>query len=189
MSLRFGQPMQGVFKPTPLRSLSFFADFLLSGMVVGPIAAPYLAASGWLLLPGISQIIYFMGERVCPQPDLGITLAAPHIMAVCMRCYGTIAGLLMTRILYAITRGRGFYWLHQYGWNGPAIAAMLMLAYPAELAAEVFSGWAYDNYTVTLFGLITGLGWGLITMPVLHGTYPRPNPTQACDNPRRRQVS
>jgi hypothetical protein len=85
-----------------------------------------------------------------------------------MRCYGTVAGLLITRVLYGVTGGKGFYWLSQYGWSGAAIATILMMAYPVELAAEVLGWWSFHNQVVTLFGLITGLAWGLFTMPILH---------------------
>lgn len=146
--------------------VSFIADFLLVGMVIGPLAAPFLAASGLSL---IADIIYFMGHHVCPQPEMGVALAPPFILAVCMRCYGTVTGLLMTRLLYGATGGKGFYWLHQYGWSGAALASVLMMAYPLELAAQVFGLWSFNNYIVTPFGLVTGLAWGLFTMPILHG--------------------
>ncbi|MEH1946905.1 MAG: DUF2085 domain-containing protein, partial [Nostoc sp.] len=107
--------------------------------------------------------------HVCPQPDMGLDLAPPFIMAVCMRCYGTVTGLLITRLLYGVTGGKGFYWLNQYGWSGAALASVLMMAYPLELAAQVFGWWSFNNYLVTPFGLITGLAWGLFTMPILHG--------------------
>lgn len=162
--------MQGVVFGISFRInwVSFIADFLLLGMVVGPLAAPFLAASGLLILPGIAEIIYFMGRHVCPQPEMGMMLASPFIMAVCMRCYGTVTGLLLTRLLLGVTGGRGFYWLHQYGWSGAAFASVLMMAYPLELAAEVLGWWSFNNYVVTLFGLVTGLAWGLFTMPLLH---------------------
>jgi uncharacterized membrane protein len=149
--------------------VSAIADFMLVGMVIGPLAAPFLAASGISLLPGIANIIYFMGNHVCPQPDMGLDLAPPYIMGVCMRCYGTVTGLLITRLLFGVTGGKGFYWLNQYGWSGVAIASVLMMAYPLELAAQVFGLWSFNNYIVTPFGLITGLAWGLFTMPILHG--------------------
>ncbi|PMB46808.1 DUF2085 domain-containing protein [Fischerella thermalis CCMEE 5205] len=162
--------MQGVVFGISFRInwVSFIADFLLLGMVVGPLAAPFLAASGLFILPGIAEIIYFMGRHVCPQPEMGMMLASPFIMAVCMRCYGTVTGLLLTRLLLGVTGGRGFYWLHQYGWSGAALASVLMMAYPLELAAEVLGWWSFNNYVVTLFGLVTGLAWGLFTMPLLH---------------------
>ncbi|MBW4615036.1 MAG: DUF2085 domain-containing protein [Desmonostoc vinosum HA7617-LM4] len=149
--------------------VSFIADFMLAGMVVGPPVAPFLAASGVFLLPGIADIIYFMGNHVCPQPEMGLDLAPPFIMAVCMRCYGTVTGLLVTRLLYGVSGEKGFYWLNQYGWSGAALASVLMMAYPLELAAEVFGLWDFDNYAVTPFGLVTGLAWGLFAMPILHG--------------------
>ncbi|MDZ8186230.1 MAG: DUF2085 domain-containing protein [Nostoc sp. ChiSLP02] len=149
--------------------VSLIADIMLAGMVIGPVTAPFLAASGVFLLGGIANIIYFMGHHVCPQPTLGLDLAPPYIMAVCMRCYGTVTGLLITRLLYGVTGGKGFYWLSQYGWNGAALASVLMMAYPLELAAEVFGWWSFNNYVVTPFGLITGLAWGLFAMPILHG--------------------
>jgi uncharacterized membrane protein len=138
------------------------------GMVFGPAMAPFLAASDVTLLGKVADIIYFMGNHVCPQPNMGLNLVTPFIMAVCMRCYGTVMGLLITRLLYGLSSGKGFYWLSQYGWNGAAVASVFMMAYPLELAAQVFDLWIFNNYVVTLFGLITGLGWGLFTMPILH---------------------
>ncbi|MBI1241248.1 MAG: DUF2085 domain-containing protein [Nostoc sp. RI_552] len=148
--------------------VGWFADFLLMGMVFGPPMAPFLAASDVTLLGKVADIIYFMGNYVCPQPNMGLNLVTPFIMAVCMRCYGTVMGLLITRLLYGLSSGKGFYWLSQYGWNGAAVASVFMMAYPLELAAQVFDLWIFNNYVVTLFGLITGLGWGLFTMPILH---------------------
>jgi len=156
-------------KRIQINPISFIADFLLIGMVVGPIVAPFLAASGLPILPIIANIIYFMGHYVCPQPQMGVEIATPFIMAVCMRCYGTVMGLFATRILYIVNNGKTFYWLHQYGWNGAAIATVLMMAYPLEMAAQILGWWSFENYTVTLFGLITGLAWGLFTMPIFHG--------------------
>ena len=151
-----------------IRWSSFIADFLLTGMVIGPVGAPFLAASSFPILPLIAQIIYWMGHHVCPQPNMGMELAPPFIMGVCMRCYGTVTGLLTTRLLYGITGGKGFYWLAQYGWNGVATAIIFMMSYPLELAAQIFHLWDFNNYFVTPFGLITGLAWGLFTMPILH---------------------
>ncbi|WP_392533104.1 DUF2085 domain-containing protein [Nostoc sp. C117] len=166
--------MQKIISHTQLQSsqnlnwISLIADIMLAGMVVGPVTAPFLAASGMSLLGGIANIIYFMGNHVCPQPTMGLDLASPFIMAVCMRCYGTVTGLLITRLLYGVTNGKGFYWLSQYGWSGAALTSVLMMAYPLELAAQVFGLWSFNNYVVTPFGLITGLAWGLFTMPILH---------------------
>ncbi len=151
-----------------VNGVSFIADFILAGMVIGPLVAPFLAASNVANLPIIANIIYFMGHHVCPQPEMGIALKSPFLMAVCMRCYGTVIGLLLTRLQHIVTDGKGFYWLHQYGWSGAAFASIFMMAYPLELAAEFFGWWNFNNYVVSLFGLITGLAWGLFTMPILH---------------------
>ncbi|MBD1851949.1 DUF2085 domain-containing protein [Leptolyngbya sp. ST-U4] len=145
------------------------ADFLLAGMVVGPLMAPFLAGSGLLGVPIVANIIYFMGRHVCPQPELGLALSPPWMMAVCMRCYGTVLGLFVTRLLYGMTKGRGFYWLHQYGWGGAIFASGLMMAYGFEYGAQMFAGWQVNQGVMTLFGLITGVGWGLLAMPILHG--------------------
>ncbi|MEO0932555.1 MAG: DUF2085 domain-containing protein [Cyanobacteria bacterium J06641_2] len=155
-------------KQIKIKPASFIADFLLTGMVIGPIAAPFLAASRLPILPEIAKIIYFMGHHVCPQPNMGVELASPFIMAVCMRCYGTVMGLFATRLLYIIDKGKSFYWLHQYGWSGAALATVLMMAYPLEMAAQIFGWWSFHNWVVTPFGLITGLAWGLFAMPILH---------------------
>jgi uncharacterized membrane protein len=156
-----------------LNWMSVGADTVLAGMVIGPLAAPFLAASKFLILPQLAAIIYFMGQHVCPQPNMGVALSPPFIMAVCMRCYGTIGGLLITRVLYAINHGQGIYWLHQYGWRGVWFASGFMMVYPLELAAQVLGWWGFDQSVVTVCGLVTGLGWGLLTMPILHGKYPK----------------
>jgi hypothetical protein len=155
----------------PENRVSFVADFLLAGMVAGPLIAPFFAASQVWTLPIVAKIIYFMGNHVCPQPDMGVELDSPFLMAVCMRCYGTVMGLFWTRMLYVLNPGKGFYWLHQYGWWGTIATAILMMAYPIELGLETWAGWNYDNGVVTAFGLITGLAWGLHGMPILHGSY------------------
>lgn len=159
----------GFITRSSLNWRSAIADFVLVGMVVGPLLAPFLSASMLLLLPGIAGIIYAMGSHVCPQPDMGLVLAPPFTMAVCMRCYGTVLGLLFSRLLYA-SGGAGFYWLTQYGLGGAMLTSLLMMAYPAELAAQVFGLWSFNNYVVTLFGLVTGVGAGLFFMPILHNS-------------------
>jgi uncharacterized membrane protein len=158
----------------PKNRVSFGADFLLSGMVVGPLIAPFLAGIDQPGIPIVTQIIYFMGNHVCPQPEMGVALSPPLIMAVCMRCYGTVTGLFLTRMLYVVNRGEGPFWLHQYGWVGVAIASFLMAAYPIELAAQTVGMWAFDNAVVSAFGLVTGWAWGLHAMPILHGNYAKP---------------
>lgn len=155
-------------KIAPNRLRSAIADIILTGMVVGPIAAPFLARSGVFIPLVIAQIIYWLGGHVCPQPEMGLMLSSPYIMAVCTRCYGTVLGLLLTRLLFVATKGEGFFWLTRYGLLGAVISSLLMMAYPVEYAAEMFGGWDYHHSVAIAFGAITGLGWGLHLMPVLH---------------------
>ena len=147
----------------------WFADVLWLALVSGPLAAPYLAASGLWPLETIAQIIYAMGVRVCPQPELGLALAPPHIMAVCMRCYGTVLGLVLMRFLYLRDRGCSGYWLPHDRWWGFAIAFPLCLVYPAELALQGFAWWPVNNGLMTLFGWIAGVGLGSYLMPWIYG--------------------
>jgi uncharacterized membrane protein len=153
---------------------SWLGDLVLLALVTGPPAAPFLAASG---LPGLTQIaaiIYTMGFNVCPQPELGLPLAAPHIMAVCMRCYGTVMGLVMMRLLYRRDQGQSAYWLDQYGLMGFGITFALCMIYPAELALQGFDWWPIDNVRMTLFGWLAGIGLGAYLMPLLHYRDPAP---------------
>lgn len=150
-------------------ALSWLADLVLLAMVSGPFAAPFLAASGLPILSQISDIIYWMGQQVCPQPDMGLPLAGEHIAAVCMRCYGTIFGLIAMRVLYGRDRGQSAYWLYQYGLIGFGLAFAVCMAYPVELALQGFDWWPVDNVRMTLFGAIAGIGLGAFIMPMLHG--------------------
>jgi uncharacterized membrane protein len=149
---------------------SLGADIVLAAIVLGPPAAPFLTAAGGPLLPLIAQIIYTMGLHVCPQPEMGLVLAPPWIMAVCMRCYGTVLGLLLTRLLYAADGSKGWYWLSHYGLRGLMLSVIMMLFYPAELYAQLWGLWGYNNYLVFPFGWVAGLGLGLLIMPWLHGS-------------------
>lgn len=150
----------------PWRSL--LADAVLVGLVSGPLAAPFLAASGLPILTTIADIIYAMGERVCPQPDMGLVLADPYRMAVCMRCYGTVMGLVLMRWVFHRDQGKASFWLEQYGIFGFAAAFVICLAYPLELALQGFEGWGMHHSVMTLFGLIAGIGLGAYIMPVFH---------------------
>ena len=164
--------MQGSASPNlkrPFSWLSLLGDVGLLALVSGPVAAPFLAASGLPLLPLIADLIYAMGNQVCPQPDMGLTLVDGYQMAVCMRCYGTVAGLVLMRGLYYRDRGQGAYWLEQYGRTGFIVTLIICLAYPLELALQGFPWWGLHQGVMTGFGLIAGLGLGAYLMPVLHG--------------------
>jgi hypothetical protein len=162
--------MQSLFSLPQRRPwTSWLADLVLAALVSGPLAAPFLAASGWPGLTQISAIIYWMGQQVCPQPEMGIPLAAGHQMAVCMRCYGTVMGLLMMRLGYQRDRGQSSLWLEQYGLIGFGLTFALCMAYPAELALQGFDWWPMSHLRMTFFGWIAGVGLGAYIMPWLHG--------------------
>ncbi|WP_448533069.1 DUF2085 domain-containing protein [Parathermosynechococcus lividus] len=148
---------------------SLWLDTLLAALLLGPLLAPFLAASQFLFLPRIAHIIYTMGNHVCPQPEMGVVLAPPWTMAVCMRCYGTLMAVLLTRVWIGRSpAAQEWYWLHQYGGRGWAVAILLMLFYPLEWALQHYGVWGYSNWVVFPFGAIAGLGLGLLIMPLLY---------------------
>lgn len=167
--------MQGSLS-SPARSSfswqSLLADLVLAGLVSGPLAAPFLAASGLPILAPIATIIYAMGQQVCPQPEMGLALAGAYKMAVCMRCYGTVLGLVVMRWLYHKDQGQSAYWLEPYGLKGFVLTCVLCLFYPLELALQGFPGWGIHPWVMTLFGLVAGLGLGAYLMPSLHRRSP-----------------
>jgi uncharacterized membrane protein len=143
------------------------ADIVLAALLVGPLAAPFLAAWGLLVPRAVSGIMYTMGTFVCPQPAHGLPLYGGQIMAVCMRCYGTVLGLLLTRVLYAADGAAARVWLPRYGRRALPFFAALIFAYAAELAGQVAGLWRFDNLAVTAAGLIAGVGLGLMFHPML----------------------
>jgi len=147
----------------PIHPRSLIADVVLAGLLLGPLAAPFLRAGR------LPDMIYTMGMFVCPQPAQGLTLYNGQIMAVCMRCYGTVLGLLLTRLLYAADTRAGHSWLPRYGLRGLPIFAALIFAYAAEFAGQVAGWWSFNNLVVTAAGLITGIGLGLMFHPMLQG--------------------
>ncbi len=92
------------------------------------------------------------------------------LMAVCMRCYGTVLALVFSRWLWSRSTGREWYWWGRYGVKGAGIAVVLMLFYPLEWAVQQWGVWGYSNWVVFPFGWIAGLGLGLWIAPPL---YPR----------------
>ena len=155
-------------KSSPWRLKSLLADLVLVGLVSGPLAAPFLRASEMFPLTTIADIIYTMGETVCPQPEMGVSLAGVNQMAVCMRCYGTVVGLALMRWLYHRDQGRSPYWLEQHGLWGFALTFIICMAYPLELALQKTTWWGVNHGVMTLFGLVAGLGLGAFMMPVFH---------------------
>ena len=153
-------------QPIPRKKL--ISDIILAALLSGPVAAPFLATLNIFPLGIIANIIYFMGGIVCPQPEMGLMVSPPHVVAVCMRCYGLLLALLTTRLIYGLNQGKGFYWLHQYRFLGAAIATFLTSAYLAEMIAQTLNFWEYNNIVVTIFGYIAGLGIGLFVTPVLY---------------------
>jgi uncharacterized membrane protein len=151
----------------PLARRGLVADIILAALLLGPLAAPFLAAWGLMVPRAVSGIIYTMGTFVCPQPAQGLPLYDGQIMAVCMRCYATVLGLLLTRLLYAVDGGAARIWLPLYGLRALPVFAVLIFAYAAEYAGQVAGLWPFDNLVVTVAGLITGVGLGLMFHPLL----------------------
>ena len=143
------------------------ADAALVAFVLGPLAAPLLYGWGSSIPRTVSGIIYTMGTFVCPQPTHGLALYDGEIMGVCMRCYGTVLGLLAARLLYAADGGVGRVWLRWRGLRALPLFAALIFAYAAEYAGQVAGLWRFDNLVVTIAGLITGAGLGLMFHPLL----------------------
>jgi hypothetical protein len=153
----------------PIVWRGLIADMVLTGLLLGPLAAPFLQAWGLLIPHTVSGIIYTMGTFACPQPAQGLALYDGQIMAVCMRCYGTVLGLLLTRLLYAADAGAGRGWLPRYGLRALPIFAVLIFVYAAEFAGQIAGLWGFSNLVVTAAGLITGAGLGLMFHPMLQG--------------------
>jgi uncharacterized membrane protein len=153
----------------PIHWRGLLADIVLAGLLLGPLAAPLLRVWGLFVPRTVAGIIYTMGMFVCPQPAQGLALYDDQIMAVCMRCYGTVLGLLITRLLYAADTGAGRGWLPHYGLRGLPIFAVLIFMYAAEFFGQVVGWWGFNNLLVTAAGLITGVGLGLMFHPILQG--------------------
>src|SRR5206468_12013883 len=99
----------------PIQWRGMIADVVLAGLLLGPLAAPFLQAWGLLVPRTVSGIIYTMGMFVCPQPAQGLALYDGQSMAICMRCYGTVLGLLLTPLRYTADAGAGRGWPPRYG--------------------------------------------------------------------------
>lgn len=149
------------------RHLGVVADLILAGLLIGPLLAAAFSHLPFSPLSFVAEMIYVIGTFVCPQPSFGLPVSHGHIMAVCMRCYGTVAGILITRLLYA-AGGFPHVWLPRWGVRGLPLFALLIFAYPAELAGQVADLWHFDHLVVSLVGLITGVGLGLMFHPFLH---------------------
>lgn len=156
----------------PLRWRGLAADAVLIGLLGGPLAAPFLQAWGLLAPRMVSGLIYTMGMFVCPQPGYAVAVYDGRLMAVCMRCYGTVLGLLLTRLLYAADGGAWRIWLPRYGKWALPIFAVMIFSYAAEFAGQVAGWWSFDNLVVTVAGLITGAGLGLMFHPMLQSQQP-----------------
>jgi hypothetical protein len=150
----------------PIQYRGLFADMVLIALALGPLAAPLLQAWGALIPRMVSGTIYTIGTFVCPQPAHAVALYDSQPMAVCMRCYGTVLGLALTRLWYTADGGTGQCWLPRYGVRALPIFAALIFAYAAEFAGQVAGLWRFDNVVVAIAGLVTGAGLGLMFHPL-----------------------
>jgi hypothetical protein len=150
----------------PIQYRGLLADAVLIALALGPLAAPLLQAWGVPIPRMVSGTIYTIGAFVCPQPAHAVALYDRELMAVCMRCYGTVLGLALTRLWHAADGGTGRCWLPRYGVRALPIFAALIFAYAAEFAGQVAGLWRFDNVVVAIAGLVTGGGLGLMFHPL-----------------------
>lgn len=151
-----------------IQQKSFWADFVLAALLIGPIMAPFLVTWDIWGPSQVGRLIYTMGAYVCPQPIQAVPIAQGALMAVCMRCYGTLLGFLLLRLWFAIDHGSSWFWLPRYGMRGLIPFTILIMMYAAEFAGQVAGFWSFRNDVVLVAGLLTGIGLGLLFIPILH---------------------
>ena len=75
------------------------AEFVLFLMLIGPIIAPYFAQIANPLFQAVSQIIFAIGDFICPQPEQTFMYGGMPFM-VCFRCGAGLFGLIIARWLH-----------------------------------------------------------------------------------------
>ncbi len=60
--------------------------------LVGPFLAPLFSQIGIWPFGMIAQFVYFLGNSLCPMPDMAVTING-YSTAVCPLCYGALLGL------------------------------------------------------------------------------------------------
>lgn len=149
-------------------------DLLLALMIIGPVVAPFLAASNiWLLERIAYWIIYPIGRFICPQDHYSVELGS-QLMAVCSRCYAAIGGLFLVRLaLTSDPAGRGIPARLARWWaaRGMAQRALLILAifalWAVDVRAEHLGWWHWGHATMVVTGPIIGFGVGFLAYGLL----------------------
>jgi uncharacterized membrane protein len=112
--------------------------------------APWLAGRG---MSGASRVVYLVFAPVCHQiPDRCFALGG-HPLAVCGRCLGIYAGVLVGLLLYPIVRGFGRLAL-------PRPLALILATLP--LAVDGLAGVLGLWRSPIGFRFATGIIWGTI---------------------------
>lgn len=138
-------------------------DGLLVLFLIGPPLAPLFLASEIRLFELIAGwIIYPLGLAICPQEQHLLPLAG-HPMAVCLRCYAALGGLVLFR--YRLPPG----------WRLPRLGLLLALTVVAlwqlDVWAEYWGWWGWGPLGQILTGpplgvAIGGLLYGRLLPPL-----------------------
>lgn len=131
-------------------------------MLIGPLIAPYFAQIANPLFQAVSQIIFAIGDFICPQPEQTFVYGGMPFM-VCYRCGAGLLGLISAR------------WLHRPGgamrhWSALARVAFLganLLWLSIDLHYTHQGIWAANIPLMTFHGLIYGMSVGGICFGVL----------------------
>lgn len=90
---RLPAPRLRRYQHSPLYQLRWRL-LLLFFPLVGPLLAPLFAWIGRWPFGAIAQVIYVLGETLCPLPERAERIAG-YSTAVCPLCYGALLGLAL----------------------------------------------------------------------------------------------
>lgn len=145
---------------------------LLLLALLGPILAPLFRSIGTQPFAGVANVIYWLGDLVCPLPAADITLFGQP-MAACPLCYSALIAITAIALSYPLPARFWASW-HRISWP-MQLGAMLLLIAPWLALYTIFqhNQPAYFQTMMLLIGLVGGTGVallgemlaGLVTLP------------------------
>jgi uncharacterized membrane protein len=134
--------------------------------LAGPFLAPLFSQIGVWPFGMIAQFVYFLGDTLCPMPNMAITINS-YSTAVCPLCYGALVGLTAILLSFPFRlRARQLWeripWQLQLLFMICAVVPWLGDYVVNKLGMAVTPQW--EMY---LFGLPGGLAVGLLAYVVL----------------------
>jgi uncharacterized membrane protein len=152
-------------RPSPLYRLRWRLVILFFPLA-GPFLAPLFSQIGIWPFGMIAQFVYFLGDTLCPLPDMAITMNG-YSTAVCPLCYGALLGLTAILLSFPFRPRIRHFW-ERIPWQLQLfVITCSLIPWLSDYVVNKMGLAFTPDWAMYLLGLPGGLAVGLLTYFIL----------------------